>query len=142
MKKATKELVTRLTRKYHTSDPCELMDYLGIEHFEVPLGHRLGCYMLIQRSKCIFINSDITSDVVHNIVCAHELGHAIQHPEIDSSYIGDFTIYSKTQIEVEANKFAAELLLPDDIKKEYEGMTIDQIAASLNVMPELVKLKY
>lgn len=142
MKKATKKLVTRLTRKYHTSDPCELMDYLGIEHFEVPLGDRLGCYMLIRRSKCIFINSDIRSDDVHNIVCAHELGHALQHPEIDSSYIGDFTIYSKAKIELEANKFAAELLLPDDIKKEYEGMTIDEIAASLNVIPELVKLKY
>ena len=50
--------------------------------------------------------------------------------------------YFIQQIEIEANTFAAELLLPDDIEREYPGMTVDQIAAQLGVVPELIKLKY
>ena len=49
---------------------------------------------------------------------------------------------SKNTFEIEANKFAAELLIPDEILIEYQGMTVDQIAAYLNVIPELVKLKF
>ena len=106
-----RRLTHGLKKKYHTSYPFELIDYLGIERFEGPLGNLLGCYMMIKRSKCIFINSDIELECVHKIVCAHELGHA-------------------------------ELLLPDDIEREYPGMTVDQIAAQLGVVPELIKLKY
>ena len=137
-----RRLTHGLKKKYHTSDPFELIDYLVIERFEGPLGNLLGCYMMIKRSKCIFINSDIELECVHKIVCAHELGHAIQHPKINCNFIGDRTLYSKSKIEIEANTFAAELLLPDDIEREYPGMTVDQIAAQLGVVPELIKLKY
>lgn len=98
--------------------------------------------MMLQKTKCVFVNSDIESESIHKIVCAHELGHAILHPKINSSYIGNYTLYSSSKIEIEANTFAAELLLPDEIDEEYKGMTIDQIAASLCVLPELLKLKY
>ena len=51
-------------------------------------------------------------------------------------------MYSKNTFEIEANKFAAELLVPDEVLIEYQGMTVNQIAAYLNVIPELVKLKF
>ena len=92
-----RRLTHGLKKKYHTSDPFELIDYLGIERFEGPLGNLLGCYMMIKRSKCIFINSDIELECVHKIVCAHELGHAIQHPKINCNFIGDRTLYSKSK---------------------------------------------
>lgn len=137
-----KENIRKLKKKYSSSDPYELMDYLEIERFDVPLGHRLGCYMYLQRSKCIFLNADIEDDRIHRIVAAHELGHAIQHPKINCSFIRNYTMYSKNIFEIEANKFAAELIIPDEVLIEYQGMTVDQIAAYLNVIPELVKLKF
>lgn len=118
------------------------MDYLEIERFDVSLGHRLGCYMYLQRSKCIFLNSDIEDDRMHRIVAAHELGHAILHPKINCSFIRNYTMCSKNTFEIEANRFAAELLIPDEVLIEYQGMTTNQIAAYLNVIPELVKLKF
>ena len=98
--------------------------------------------MYLQRSRCIFLNSSIEDDHIYRIVAAHELGHAIQHPKINCSFVKNYTLYSKNTFEIEANKFAAELLLPDEILIEYQGKTVDQIAAYLNVIPELVKLKF
>ena len=137
-----KDNVKKLKKKYNTSNPYDLIDYLEIERFDVPLGNRLGCYMYLQRSRCIFLNSSIEDDHIYRIVAAHELGHAIQHPKINCSFVKNYTLYSKNTFEIEANKFAAELLLPDEMLIEYQGKTVDQIAAYLNVIPELVKLKF
>ena len=38
--------------------------------------------------------------------------------------------------------FAAELLVPDNISTKYHGFTLEQVAASENMLPELVKLKF
>ena len=81
-----KDNVKKLKKKYNTSNPYDLIDYLEIERFDVPLGNRLGCYMYLQRSRCIFLNSSIEDDHIHRIVAAHELGHAIQHPKINCSF--------------------------------------------------------
>lgn len=142
MKTEIRKTTNRLKKKYNTSDPYDLMDCLEIERFEVPLGKRLGCYMYLQRSKCVFLNSHIENRCIRRIVAAHELGHALQHPKINCSFIRNYTLYSKDVFEIEANKFAAELLLPDEILVEYQGKTVEQIAAYLNVIPELVKLKF
>ena len=111
----------------------------------------MGCYMLLQRSKCIFINSDIENEHMERIVGAHELGHAVLHPKINCYFLRNYTLYSKDTHEIEANtfvvsaaalpSFASELLLPDDIILEYQGYTVNQIAAIENVIPELIKLK-
>lgn len=142
MNSKIRQIVKDLKQKYHTSSPDKLIAELGIFYFEHPLGNLLGCYKMLKKTKCVFVNSDIESESIHKIVCAHELGHAMLHPKIDSSYIGNYTLYSNSKIEIEANTFAAELLLPDEVLIEYQGMTVDQIAAYLNVIPELVKLKF
>lgn len=132
--------VNTLKIKYNTSDPFELIDYLDFEYFNTSLGSRLGCYFMIQRSKCIFLNNSIENQYMRRIIAAHELGHAILHPNINCYFIKNYTLYSTHAFEIEANTFAAELLISDDINK-YNGYTIEQIAAFENVIPELVKLK-
>ncbi|MCY1464342.1 hypothetical protein D9M71_823550 [compost metagenome] len=53
------------------------------------------------------------------------------------------TLFSVDKIEREANRFAAELLIPDeDLFKSYDQMTIYDIASIHQVPVELVKLKY
>lgn len=44
---------------------------------------------------------------MQRFICAHELGHLILHPIKN-------TLYSVSKIEVEANIFAVELLVPDE----------------------------
>ena len=78
---------------------------------------------------------------MERIVGAHELGHAVLHPKINCYFLRNYTLYSKDTHEIEANTFVSELLLPDDIILEYQGYTVNQIAAIENVIPELIKLK-
>lgn len=141
MNKKIHSTVNNLKLKYDTSDPFELIDCLEIEYFNTPLGKRLGCYFMLQRSKCIFLNDVIENQYMKRIVASHELGHAILHPRLNCYFIKNYTLFSNDVHEIEANTFASELLLPDDIFQKYEGYTIEQIAAFENVIPELIKLK-
>ena len=45
-------------RKFNTSDPFKLARALGIEVMVCDIGSRLGCYMYLKRSKCIWINEE------------------------------------------------------------------------------------
>ena len=51
------------------------------------------------------------------------------------------TFYSKGKFERQANTFAVELLLPDDLLREYSDCSIYQLAASVGVPEEFVELK-
>lgn len=46
-------------RKFNTSDPFKLARALGIEVMVCDIGSRLGCYMYLKRSKCIWINESL-----------------------------------------------------------------------------------
>lgn len=50
-------------------------------------------------------------------VCAHELGHALLHRNINTPFLSKNTLFSIDKIERQANTFAVELLLPDNILK-------------------------
>ena len=75
------------------------------------------------------------------IVIAHELGHLILHTDLNTSFYTENHLLSKGRIETQADKFAAELLIPDDVEI-HEDITIQQLACYLGVPEELVKLKF
>ena len=50
-------------------------------------------------------------------------------------------MFSRDKFERQANTFAVELLLPDELLREYEGYSIYHIAASYGVPEEFVELK-
>ena len=93
-------------RKFNTSDPFELADALGIEVMTCDIGSRLGCYMYLKRSKCIWISESLEGNE-RMFVMAHELGHAILHPKENCYFLRTHTLLN-TKLEVEANKFAAD----------------------------------
>lgn len=76
---------------------------------------------------------------MQRFVCAHELGHAVLHPGLNTPFMKANTLLSTDRIEREANTFAVELLMPDDVIREYE--TIHQAAAVCGVPEEVVLLK-
>ena len=128
-------------RKFDTSDPFKLADLLGIEVMTCDIGSRLGCYMYLKRSKCIWINECLEGNE-RLFVMAHELGHAILHPKENCYFLRNQT-FLNTRIEQEANAFAAEFLIPDEAiweAMEY-GYTIDQCARILGYEKELVELR-
>ena len=46
-------------------------------------------------------------------ICAHELGHAIFHPDANTPFLKRNTLFSTDRIEVEANLFAVHLLFSE-----------------------------
>ena len=54
---------------------------------------------------------------------------------------GSHTLFCISRLEIEANRFAAELLCPDELLQEYPGYSLSQIARSLGLREEVLACK-
>ena len=136
-----KKIANRYVRKYNTRNPFELAAYLNVQVQIGNLGSRAGCYMFLKNHKCIFLNENL-SELEKRVVMAHELGHAILHRKENCYFIRNKTFLLTSKNEVEANKFAAELLLPDDLFLDNKDYTLVQIARLTGYSEKLVELKF
>ena len=101
---------------------------------------RKGYYNKVLRQKQIHINYNLNeSETIYT--CSHELGHSQLHPDVNSVFLASKTLLSVDKLEIQANLFAMELLIPDEFLMEYQEYTIEQIAKMLGYSEELIKLK-
>lgn len=122
--------------------PFTLADTLDIKINELDLGNLCDGFLLVDGTDSLIgINSKIRSQERKNFTCAHELGHycmdikpgVVNKIECKSNEVG---AYNKTipLMEVRANKFAGELLLPKNLvhseilDRELSWSSIDEIA--------------
>lgn len=140
MRQDIKDIVNQIVKKYKTHDPYELCDYMNVLLQIGDLGEALGCYLLIKRQKCILLNEKILRTPLEKVVLSHELGHSKMHWKNDCYFYGS-TLFSKSKEENEANSFAAELLVPDDLIYEHPGMTKNQIARILGYDERILEFK-
>lgn len=136
-----KNIVKCLIQKHGTNDPFEIAAAKNIHVFEFNLHEDIyGYYKYIRGYQIICINSNL--DRAKKIyTCCHELGHTQLHPRLDTPFLNKRTLVSADKIEMEANRFAIELLIPDEDIRQHEGMTINQIAALYGISADLVRLK-
>lgn len=138
-----KVIVENLTKKYGTNNPFAIADAMNIHIIEQDLHEEiLGFYKYIRRNKFIFLNSNL-SDLAKLFVCAHELGHSELHPRHSVPFLKRKTFFSIDKIETEANRFAVELLLPDEAIYEYKdsNISINEVASIYGVPEEVAHLK-
>lgn len=138
-----KNKVEYLYDRYNTRNPFTLAKYLKVEVFywDLPIDIK-GFYQYEKRNRFIFINSNLSIEE-QLIVCAHELGHAILHTKLNTPFMRANTLFSIDKFEVQANTFAAILLIPDEnLFDSYDQMTLNDIAALYNVPIKLVELKF
>lgn len=142
LNRSVKQLVAYYKRKIGTSNPFKIADALHIEIINGDIGSREGCYMYLKKHKCIFLNENL-DDHERDFVMAHELGHAVMHPKENCYFIRNKTLLLNSKTEDEANKFAIELLLPDDEFSEYiqYGYTKEQISRITGYHEKLIDLK-
>ena len=133
--------VKHLVREYETRCPLRMSKYLNINvvHKEYQL-HTKGYYIKILRNKFIVVNS-ILDECSQMIVLAHELGHAVLHSSEPICFIREYTLFPTGRYEIEANKFAAELLIDDHDVKEMRYKSNSYIAGVLGINEELVEYK-
>lgn len=138
-----KNIVLGLMESYNSNDPFDLCKSLGMCLFIHDLGEELlGFFQRTPNGTEILHISSRLNYHMQKYICCHELGHAILQPELAISFFIENPLVIQNKFEIEADTFAAELLLEDDILKNYEGFTIEQIAAAENVPKKLVELKF
>lgn len=108
-----KDFVKKIVHKYGTNDPYILCSLLGILVRQIDLVNVRGIYQNELRKKIIHINCTLKPYVKRRVL-AHELGHALLHKKINTVFLDTCTCLSTDKIEVEANIFAAELLIGDE----------------------------
>jgi Zn-dependent peptidase ImmA (M78 family) len=99
----------KLIKKYGTSNPFKLAEHLGVIVLHEYLGRSLGYFSKQFRIKIIHINEN-AHEKLQRFICAHELGHAILHPNANTPFMKKQTLFSTENIEVEANIFAIHLI--------------------------------
>lgn len=119
--------VKNLASRHQSRDPFRIAKDLGIIVKFEDIGETKGFFTICNRHKVIIINQNLDG-MSQLVVAAHELGHALLHSshkylsttEKGMRFIQDYTLFPTNSIhELEANKFAAELLIHEDYHFEY-----------------------
>ena len=135
----------RIVRMCGTRDPFRIARDLGIHvQYDYDFTDLKGMYIIIKRSRFIFLNGNIDERVQKTVV-AHEIGHDRFHRHFAiSKALQEFMLYDMaSRPEYEANIFASDLQIDDNdilqfAKGEYD---IVNIAGELQVDINLVLIK-
>jgi Zn-dependent peptidase ImmA (M78 family) len=137
-------VANKLIKKFDTRDPFQLCQAIGVEVFYADLGSLKGMYKYLKKNRFAVINENL-DPFTKTLVCAHELGHDILHQNLARKVcLQEFILYDmKSRPEYEANLFASEILLPDDIilNLARDGYDIEQISKELCTDINLIALK-
>lgn len=142
IEKKIRRLIRYYERVVGTRNPMLIAQYLGVRVAIVPLGEIAGNYQLLKRKRWIFVNEEIpVGSPLFQVVVAHELGHAVLHRKENCAFIKNKTLLLTSGIEQEANRFAAYLLITDDMLKEYVDYTQERFCACTGYPKELIELR-
>lgn len=135
-----KQKANSLARKYNSRNPLEIIKNLNVILVYYPLKDVRGFYQFFQRNNIIYIDDNLPENE-QIVVCAHELGHMLLHKNSNALFMDTRTHFVTTKYENEANTFAAELLIPDEIIVENPDMTKSQIAHLVGYNEKIMNFK-
>lgn len=128
-------------KKYQTRNPFDIiMGMKNVILVSAPLSDIRGFYQYFKRNYIIYIDENL-SEHEKVFVCAHELGHVLIHPKANHIYMDAITNFNTDKFEIEANKFALELLISDEEVLEYSTYSEEQLARLWGYSVKLVQLR-
>ena len=135
----------RLIKRYGTRDPFQLAQLLGYYVKFINTKKQKGFCKIYLNNYFIFINTNMSLQM-QRMTCAHELGHLLLHKDAltKRDYLVEMEIFDITdQRELEANQFAANLLIDDAELLELinEENDVVRIASLLNVNVNMLMIK-
>ncbi len=135
-----RRLANSFARKYQSRNPFEIIQGMNAILVFAPLIDVRGFYQYFQRNNIIYIDESL-SEHEQKFVCAHELGHMLMHRKENTVFMDTRTYLKTTPYEIEADKFAIELLVPNEIILENWQYTIGQLSRLTGYDEKLIKLR-
>lgn len=136
----TRKLANKIASGYGTRDPYEIADCMGIIVLRLPLGKLRGMENSLLRNKFIYINEAL-DEQQSRIVCAHELGHHIMHKDQNRIFMDTCTLQKTDIFEMQAERFAVDLLFEDSDLSQFAEYGIDTIARCLGIREEMAEYR-
>lgn len=135
-----KRKVNQLVRLFGTRDPFEMIKGMNVILVFYPLDGVRGFYQCFKRNNIIYIDESLSRHD-QQFVCAHELGHMFLHKRSNALFMDTRTHFNTSKYEMEADKFAMNLLISDSLLEEYAHFSTDQIARLLGYNQKLIGLR-
>jgi Zn-dependent peptidase ImmA (M78 family) len=135
-----KRLADSLVRKYNTRNPFEIISHLNVIVVFYPLHGVKGFYQYFQRNNIIYIDEAL-SDQEKLFVCAHELGHMLLHKKANAIFMDSRTQLNTTKYEIEADRFAIDLLISDIDIEEHLDFSTMQFSRLFGYNKRLIELR-
>ena len=133
--------VKALIKKYRTRDPFEMIQGMNAILVYYPLDDGVrGFYQYYKRNNIIYIDERL-SQHDRAFVLSHEMGHMFLHKTANAIFMDTRTQFNTQKYELQANKFAVELLIPDEIISENCQLTESQLARLTGYSEELIRLR-
>lgn len=129
-----------IARKYDTRNPFEIIKSINAIIVFYPLYGVNGFYQYFQRNNIIYIDEHL-SDKEKMFVCAHELGHMLLHKKSNAIFMDSRTQLNTSKYEIEADRFAINLLVPDAEIEEHLDFSTAQFSRLLGYSKQLVELR-
>ena len=106
----------------------------------VPLTDTRAFYQYFQRNNIIYIDEKL-SPHEQAFECAHEMGHMFLHKKANAIFMDTRTSFNTNKFENEADTFAMDLLIGDDVLIEYQEYTTEQLSHILGYEERLIELR-
>ena len=135
-----KQKANSLARKYNSRNPFEIIKNLNAIVVFCPLKGVKGFYQYFQRNNIIYIDNEL-SESEQRFVCAHELGHMLIHKNANAIFMDSQTHLNISKYEIEADRFAINLLISDDDIGNNLEYTVNQLSRLFGYHEKLIELR-
>lgn len=135
-----KRIAASLVRKYGTRDPFRIADAMGLLVVRTPLRGVRGFFQYAKRCGIIYVDSELDEHDAR-FVCAHEIGHALLHRGYNRIYMDTHTYFTVKRQEVEADRFAVDLLFDNDDLRDFLEHPIQVAADCMGVSIALAEYR-
>ena len=139
-----KRMVNSLITENGTNNPFDICENMDVFVFYPDLPENVqGFYYNVKGCKIIGINS-LLNDENRKIICAHELGHSLLHPDMNVFFAMNKTNFLTEKFEKEADYFCACLLMDhaliNRLRAENEQLTTSEISSICRIPQKIVDI--
>lgn len=130
--------INTLVENHHTANPFVIADNLNISYIFVDFPARLKGRIIVTHDgePIILLNNSLKNSKEKYLVMAHELKHAMDHSDLIGYY--SLCYGGKGKLELEANKFATDLMILL-YQEQYQIIpdTFDKLISAYGVKEEM-----